>query len=254
MKRLIVLLILSPAISFGQSPFDGTWLFTAPLPQRPAVYSLAKGMFRCSGCLANMEIEADGDDHKVAETDYWDTANVQAVDARTVVFIAKKAGKTMFTEVDAVSADGSELTQIVKDTTESATVTIETRNRRIGKTPADAHVISGSWRAYKTSRSRNGSISRYKCTTDGFSVETPLGEKFSAKFDGKDYPVEDDPGGTTVSARLLGSDKVEITSKRNGQIIAIKEMSVAPGGMVIHVVFKNGEGATMTTFDLKKQP
>lgn len=254
MKRLIVLLLLSPAISFGQSPFDGTWLFTAPLPQKPAAYSLARGIFRCSGCLANMEVYADGDDHKVAETDYWDTVNLQVVDARTVVFIAKKAGKTTFTEVDAVSADGSELTQMVKDTTEAASVTIETHNRRIGKGPTGSHAISGSWRAYKISRSRNGSISRYRCTADGFSAETPLGEKFNAKFDGKDYPVEDDPGGTTVSAKLLSPDQVELTSRRNGRVVAIKQMSVAPGGMVIHVAFKSAEGETVTTFDLKKQP
>jgi hypothetical protein len=254
MKKLIILLLLSPAISFCQSPFDGTWLFTAPLPQKSAVYSLVKGMFRCSGCLASMEIKADGEDHKVAETDYWDTANVQLVDAHTVVLIAKKAGKTTFTEVDAVSPDGSTLTQLVKDTTEAETVTIETRNRRIGKGPAGSHAISGSWRAYKTNRSRNGSISQYKCTADGFSAETPLGEKFNAKFDGKNYPVEDDPGHTLVSAKLLSPDTVELTSKRNGRVVAIKQMSVAPGGKSIHVVFKNEEGETVTTFDLKKQP
>jgi hypothetical protein len=254
MKRLLLLLLLSPVASLSQSPFDGTWLFTAPVPQKPAVYSLANGMFRCSGCLPSMEIKADGDDHKVAETDYWDTVNLQMVDGHTVVFIAKKGGKTMFTEVDAVSPDGSELTQVVKDTTEAETVTIETRNRRIEKGPAGAHAISGSWRAYETHRSRNGSISRYKCTVDGFSAETPLGEKFNAKFDGKDYPVEDDPGGTMVSAKLLSPDTVELTSKRQGKVVAIKGMSVAPGGKVIHVVFKSEDGETTATFNLQKEP
>jgi hypothetical protein len=172
-----------------------------------------------------MEIKADGEDHKVAETDYWDTVNLQMVDAHTVEFIAKKAGKTMFTEVDAVSPKGSTLTQIVKDTTEAATVTVETHSRRIGKRSTGPHAISGSWRAYKTSRSRNGSISRYKCTADGFSAETPLGEKFDAKFDGKDYPVEDDPGGTMVSAKLISPDTVELTSKRNGKVVATRQMS-----------------------------
>jgi len=254
MKRLILLLLLSPAISFSQSPFDGTWLFTVQLPTEPAVYLLAKGMFRCSGCLPNLEIEADGNDHKVAEAPYWDTVNVQIVDAHTVLFIAKKTGKTMFTEVDAVSPDGAALTQLVKDTTESETVTVETRNRRIAKAPPGAHAVSGSWRAYRTNRSRNGSISQYKCTPDSFSAETPLGEKFNAKFDGKDYPVEDDPGHTMVSARLLSPDEVELTSNRNGKVVAIKQMSVMPGGRLIHVVLKNGEGETVTTFDLKKQP
>ena len=254
MRRLIVVLLLTPAVSFSQSPFDGTWLFTAQLPQEPAVYLLAHGMFRCSGCTANTEIKADGADHKVAETAYWDTVNLQIVDSHTVAFIAKKAGKTMFTEVDAVSPEGGTLTQLVKDTTESETVTIETRNRRIQKGPAGAHAISGSWLAYKTTRSRNGSIIRYRCTADGFSAETPLGERFNAKFDGKDYPVEDDPGRTTVSAKLLSPDTVEITCKRNGDVVAIKHMSVVPGGKSIHVIVKNKEGDATTAFDLQKQP
>jgi hypothetical protein len=253
MKTLAVLLLLSPA-SFSQSPFDGTWLFTAPLPQKPAVYSLAKGVFRCSGCMADMEVKADGDDHKVPETAYWDTLNAQMVDPHTVEIIAKKAGRTMLTEVDAVSPDGNTLTQVVKDTTEAETVTIETRNRRIKRRPDGSHAISGSWRAYKTNRSRNGSIIKYNCTELGFSAESPLGERFNAKFDGRDYPVEDDPGGTMVSAKLLSPDTVELTSKRNGEAVAIKRMSVAPGGKSIHVVFKNKEGNAVMAFDLRKAP
>ena len=254
MKRLLVLLLLSSSVAFSQSAFDGTWLYTAQLPPEPAVYLLAKGMFHCSGCLLNAEIEADGTDHKVTELAYWDALNVQAVDAHTVVLIAKKAGKTMFTEVDAVSLDGGTMTQLVKDTTEAATVTIQTLSRRIAKAPADSHAISGSWRAYQTNRSKNGSTTRYKYTADGFSAETPLGEKFNAKFDGKDYPVEDDPGHTMVSAKLLSPETVELTSKRNGKIVSIKQMSVAPDGKSIHVIFKNGDGEPMTTFDLKRQP
>jgi hypothetical protein len=125
----MVLLLFSPA-AFGQSPFDGTWRFFPPLPKKPAVYLLTQGVLHCSGCIANIEIKADGDDHKVAETAYWDTVNVQAVNESTVEIIAKKAGKIMFTEVDAISPDGRTLTQLVKDTTEVETVTMETRNRR----------------------------------------------------------------------------------------------------------------------------
>jgi hypothetical protein len=252
-KTLMVLLLLSPA-SFGQSPFDGTWVTIPPLAQEPAVYLLAKGLLRCSGCMANMEVEADGNDHKVAETAYWDTLNAQMVNAHTVEIIAKRAGKTMLTEVDAISPDGSTLTQLVKDTTEAETVTIETSYRRIKQGPDGSHAISGSWRAHKTNRSRNGSIIKYKCTADGFSAETPLGERFNAKFDGKDYPVEDDPGRTMVSAKLLGPDTVELVSKRNGEVVAIKRMSVSPGGKSIHVVFKDKDGNTMRAFDMQKEP
>jgi hypothetical protein len=253
MKTLIALLLLSSA-SFSQSPFDGTWVTIPPLPQKPAVYFLGNGVFRCSGCMADMEAKADGEDHRVAETAYWDTLNIQMVDAHTVVIIAKKTGKTMLSEVDSISPDGASLTQLVKDTTEAETVTIETRNRRIKKGPDGSHVISGSWRAYKTKRSRNGSVVNYKCTADGFSAESPLGERFNAKFDGKDYPVEDDPGHTMVSAKLLSPDTVEVTSKRNGDVVAIKRMSVAPGGKSIHVVFRDKEGNSIMTFDMEKEP
>ena len=67
-------------------------------------------------------------------------------------------------------------------------------------------------------------------------------------------PVEDDPGRTMVSAKLLSLDTVELTSKRNGEVVAIRRMSAGLGGQAIHVVFKNKEGKTMMTFDMQKEP
>ena len=256
MKGLLLFLILWSAASLGQSPFDGTWIIdaNAQLPQKLGVYLLAKGLFQCSGCFANMEIKADGRDQKVGETSYWDTVSVRIVDARTAEITAKKAGKTMFTEVDTVSPDGRTLTQVLNDTTEAQPVTIETLSQRVDQGPSDAHALSGSWRAYKINRSKNGSTITYRCTAQGFSAETPLGERFDAKFDGKDYPVEDDPGHTMVSVKLLSPSAVEVTSKRNGKVVGISHMSVAPGGKSIHVVFENKEGNTRSTYDMQKQP
>jgi len=102
----------------------------------------------------------------------------------------------MFTETDTVSPGGYTLTQQVKDTTEAEAVTVESLNRRVGKWTDGTHAISGSWKAYKVVRSKNSSMIEYKCTAEGFNTETPLGEKFEAKFDGRFYPVADDPGHT----------------------------------------------------------
>lgn len=255
-KTLALLLLFTPALLNSQSPFDGTWLLnqdSTQLPDKQAQYLLNRGVLRCSGCLVNMEVEADGYDHKVAPADYWDTVNVQIVDALTVEIIAKKAGKTTYTEVDAVSPDGNVLTQVVKDTTEADTVTIETDSRRVADGPPGSHPISGSWRAYKTHRSSNGAIIKYKCTAESFSGETPLGERFEAKFDGNYYPVEDDPGHTMVAAKLLGPNSVELTHKRKGKIVSISRMTVAPDRQTIHVVFENKEAGTTTSFDFQKQ-
>jgi hypothetical protein len=160
----------------------------------------------------------------------------------------------MFTEVDTVSPDGAALTQVVKDTTEAQAVTIETRSKRVDSGPAGSHVISGSWRAYKISRSENGSIIKYRCTADGFSAETPLGERFDARFDGKDYPVEDDASHTMVSIKLLSPSTVEQTNKRDGKIVGVLRLTVAPDGKTIQATYENKEADTTTVSEMRKQP
>jgi hypothetical protein len=211
MRKILARSLLWAGTTLPQSPFDGTWIVhadAAQLPQNRTEYVLSNSMFRCSGCIANLQIKADGHDYKIAESSYWDTASVRVVDAHTVEIVAKKAGKTMYTETDSISPDGATLTQVVKDTTEAQTVTIATLNRRVANGPAGSHAISGSWRAYKINRSKNGSTIKYRCTAYGFSAETPLGERYDAKFDGRDYPVEDDPGHTMASVKLLNPNMV----------------------------------------------
>jgi hypothetical protein len=251
MKALLILLLLAPG-ALGQSPFDGTWVLDPPIPQKPIVHSLVQGVFHSSD-WADVEVTADGLDHKVMEGDYWDTLNVRVVDARTVQIMAKMAGKTMFTELASVSPDGTTLTQQIKDTTQAETVTTETLAHRIEKAPPDAHLISGSWHAYQVNRSNNGSLITYKCTSEGFSGATPLGEKFAAKFDGKFYPVDDDPGHTLVAAKLLSPNTVELTHKRKDRIVSAARLTVAQDGKTLHVVFENKDAGTTTTFDFHRQ-
>lgn len=253
MKTLFVLLLLSPIASLAQSPFDGTWIIDSnktQLPQKPTEYLLSKGKFQWAG----REIRADGTDQKVPRTGYWDTLSIRVLDDHAVEIISKKAGKVMFTEVDTVSLDGATLTQVVKDTTEAQTVTIETRSNRLGSGPTGSHVISGSWRAYKINRSENGSIIKYHCTVDGFSAETPLGEKYDAKFDGRDYPVDDDPSHTIVSVKLLSPNTVEQTNKRDGKIVGVLRLTVAPDGKTIRATYENKEANTTTVSEMRKQP
>ena len=261
MKRLtLTLLLLTPAASFSQSPFDGGWIFDENSLQqaekpKPVTYLVAKGMLRCSDCFASPEIKADGRDQKVHETSYWDTVSARIVDAYTVEIIAKKAGKTMYTEIDTVSPDGNTLTHVVKDTTEAQPVTSETLSERVKQAPSDSHILSGSWLFYKKSKSKvvpNVPAISYRCTADGFSAWTPLGERYDAKFDGKDYPVEDDPGHTMTSVKLLSPSEVEITSKRNGKVVGILHLSVTPDGKSIHGAFENKESNTSSSYELRK--
>lgn len=252
MKLLLALVILLPAAPLPQNPFDGTWIIDTNDVQprkKPMTYLLAKGTFRWSGA----EIKPDGTDQRVPETGYWDTISVPIVNDRTVEIISTKAGKTMFTEVDTVSLDGGTLTQLVKDTTEQQAVTIETTSKRVKRGPKRSHALSGSWQAYKVSKSKNGSIISYKCAPEGFSAETPLGEKFDAKFDGGYYPVEDDPAHTMVSVRLVSPNTIEQTSKRDGKTVGVLRLTVAPDGGTMHGTFENKEDNTTKNVDMRKQ-
>lgn len=261
MKRLtLTLLLLTPAASFSQSLFDGGWIFDEDSVQqsekpKPVTYSVANGMLRCSDCFARPEINADGRDHRVHETSYWDTVSARIIDASTVEIIAKRAGKTMFTELDTVSPDGGTLTKVVKDTTEAQAVTSETLSKRVDHATSGSHILSGSWLFYKKSKSKIFSdipAISYRCTADGFSAWTPLGERYDAKFDGKDYPVEDDPGHTMTSVKRLSPSEVEITSKRNGKVVGVLLLTVTPDGRSIHGVFQNKENNTSSSYELRK--
>jgi hypothetical protein len=250
MRTLLTLLLSLQSAS--PSPFDGTWIIDSAatqLPGKPIVFLLADGMFGPPG----QQIKADGTDQKVPETGYWDTMSVRIVDDHTVEIVSKKAAKVMFTEVDTVSADGKTLTQVVKDTTEAQAVTTETVSKRVGKGPDGSHVLAGSWQPYKVNRSSNGSIITYRCTPGGFSARTPLGEGFEAKFDGNFYPVEDDPAHTMVMLKLLDPNTVEQTAKRDGKIIAVLRLTVAPDGKTIHSTYENKQNNTITRSEMRKQ-
>jgi len=251
---LLLALCLYSSNARSQSPFDGTWIIDTVknenlASEKPRALSVADGMFR----EGDRQIKADGSDQKVPPTGYWDTVSVRIVDDRTVEIVSKKAGKPMFTETYTVSTDGNTLTQVMKDTTEAEAVTFESDFRRIAAAPAGAHAVSGSWQVFKQSRSENSTVIKYKCTSQGFTAETPLGEKLEAKFDGKLYEMQDDPGHTMVSVKLLNPYTVEQTNVRDGKVVFIVTLEVTPDGHSIHATSKSKDGGNVKTWTLHKQ-
>lgn len=257
MKKLLALLLLSPAMLFAQSPFDGTWmtkLDTAQFPKKPDSYLLDKGMYECSSCVPKFKVKADATDQKVTGHPYYDTVAVKVVDDHSVELTEKKDGKTMFTGTDTVSADGTTLTTKFTDQSEDKPVTGEVTSTRVSKGPEGSHAVSGSWRTQKVnSISDNGLTVTYEGTRDGLKMSDPNGESYDARFDGKDYPVQGDPGHTMVSLKRIGNDTIEETDKRNGKVVGVAKMTVSSDGKWITVEFTNKERGTTTTFKMEKQ-
>lgn len=124
----------------------------------------------------------------------------------------------------------------------------------MSKGPPGSHAISGSWRITKVkSASDNGLTVTYQGTADGLKMSDPNGENYDAKFDGKDYPVQGDPGHTFVSLKRLGNDTIEETDKRNGKLVGIAKMTVSSDGKWITVVFTDRQRRTTTTYKMEKQ-
>jgi hypothetical protein len=259
MKKLLALLLFAPAMLFAQSPWNGTWVTkvdTAQLSKKPEVYSLQNGTYRCSTCVPAIDLKADGADHAVTGSHYFDMVSVRVVDANTVEITDKKDGKTVYWESDTVSPDGRTLTQKFKDQTSGnpEPVTGEETLARVSKGPAGSASISGSWRAVKIGNmSSNGLTVTYEATADGLKMSTPTGQSYDAKFDGKNYPIQGDPGHTMVKVEKTSTASIVEFDQRDGKIVSTFHMTIAKDGKSIKAVFDDKERNTKITFTMYKQ-
>jgi hypothetical protein len=258
MKKLLplLLLILSSTV-FAQTPFDGTWmtkLDSAQFPTKPDRYVLNKGIYECLTCVPVLKVKADGTDQKVTGHPYYDTIAVHVVDANTVESSTKKDGKSMGTETDTVSSDGNTLVVKFTDTSEAKPVNGEVTYTRVAKGPMGSHALSGSWRLKKVnSVSSNGLTVTYEGTADGLKMSDLNGESYDAKFDGKDYPLQGDPGHTMISLKRIGNDTIEETDKRDGKVVGVSRMTVSSDGKSMQVEYNDKLHGTTTKFTMEKQ-
>jgi hypothetical protein len=258
MKRLLLAaVLLASATLFAQSRFDGTWmtkLDTAKLPTKPDKYTLRNNLYECLTCVPKVAVKADGSEQKVTGHPYYDTIAVKVVDASSVEIIEKKDGKLMLTDKVAVSADGNTLDDQFTDTTGTQPVTGEVTSKRVSPAPPGSHAISGAWRTEKVNTvSSNGLTVTFQGTADGLKMSDPNGNSYDAKFDGKDYPIQGDPGHTMVSLKRMGNDTIEEIDKREGKIVGINRMTVSKDGKSIHAVFTDKRRGTTTEFTMEKQ-
>jgi hypothetical protein len=256
-KMLLGMVLLASATLFAQSPFDGTWmtkLDTAKLPTKPDKYSLSNNMYECLTCVPKYAVKADGSDQKVTGHPYYDTVAVHVVNASSIEIIQKKDGKVMGTDTQTVSADGNTLSDKFTDNSGTQPVTGEATSKRVSSGGSGSHAVSGAWRTEKiNSISTNGLTVTYQGTADGLKMSDPNGNSYDAKFDGKDYPINGDPGHTMVSLKRVGNDTIEETDKRDGKIVGVYRMTVSKDGKSINAEYTDKQRGTTMTFTMEKQ-
>jgi hypothetical protein len=257
MKIILAFALLVPTAAIAAGPFDGTWktqLDSIQFSSKPDVYTLDKGVYKCSSCLPPYSVKADGTDQKVRGHSYYDTQAVKVIDARTVQFAAKLGGKPAFSTSLAVSEDGATLTATFTDMSGTQAVTGTQVLKRVAAGAPGSHLISGSWKTDKMSDMTDvGATVTYKMTSDGLQMSWN-GQSYDAKFDGKKYLTVNDPGKTWVSLKRVSDSTIEETDIRDGKVADVYRMTVSADGKTMTVVDKDVRRGTTSQYKMIKQP
>lgn len=254
MKALIALLFL-PTVALAGA-FDGTWkmnLASAKVTGKPDVYSLVDGTYTCSSCDPPLIVKADGAEHAVSGHVYYDTAMVKVTGPKSVEVTVKQGGKLVNQSVVTVSDDGQMLTGKYTSYTGAKPITGGYSEKRVAPGPAGSHAVSGSWQGQTMAGDDTSTTIRFRETPDGFAMEWN-GQKYEARFDGKQYPLQGDAGKTMVSVKKIDASTIEETDYRQGKTADVIRNVLSKDGKSIAVTDQDVVHGQTTTYTLDKQP
>lgn len=256
MRIAMSALLLLPAVALASSAFDGTWktrMDSMKVTGKADQFEVLDGVYTCSSCVPEIKVKADGTDQKVEGHDYYDTVAVTVVSPATIHIVEKLGGKQTFSISWEASTDGKTLSGKFQDHTGAQVANgtfIETRK---AAGPAGSHRISGSWQPEQLHEANEATRTfGYQMTNDQFSMHWN-GQSYNARFDGKQYPVHNDPGKTMVTLKRLDDHTVMETDSRNGKVTDEIHLAAAKDGKTIEVTDNDVIHHQITTFTLDKQ-
>jgi hypothetical protein len=225
-----------------------TLAFSGP----PEDYLLVDGIYHCKSCIPKINVKTDGVDYPVAGYDY-DTLAVQILDARTIKFTMKKAGKPYFECTETVSHDGQKMTEDFTNTMEAEAVAGKAAFTRVGSGPAGAHALSGQWRMDAVNNATRAGTLQIFQTTAGVMRISDGSVAYEVRLDGKDYT---EPGDThsTRSLKLIDEYTLEETDKTDGKISGVSRWVVSKDGKSMQVESSSTKRGQTMRFTAEKQP
>ncbi len=254
-KHLALVFLLTAVPVFAQSRFDGTWrmkMDTLQFSGPPEDYLLEKGIYHCDSCVPKVDVKTDGTDQKVTGHPF-DTIAVRILDDHSIKFIMKKEGETTFECVETVSADDRTMTEEFTNTGEAETVTGKAGFTRVGKGPPESHALSGKWRMDTVNNATSaGTLTTFQTIPRGMRISDGS-EGYEAKFDGKDYPKNEDTH-STISLKLIDEFTMEETDKQDGRVITIARMTLSRDGKSMKVESLDKQRGSTMTYTAEKVP
>ncbi len=261
MKNLIAVtvlaLLLAPTAVLAQSAFDGTWKIDpakVQAPEKPVTFVLKDGVYSCITCTPPYSIRADGRFHPVKGHPGFDSASATIVNDRTVRYARQKDGKLVTERTTSVSPDGRTLSNQFTNMTPTGPVTGTVIARRVGKVPAGAHPVSGSWRTQKYSNvSDNILTTTYKVDGNTLHMRDGTGESFDAPMDGSDAPFHGSDTTTSVAVTRAGPRELHLVYKYEGKPVSKETDTLSIDGRTMHIVSHDLRGDTTMRLVASKQ-
>ncbi|WP_433966687.1 hypothetical protein [Tunturiibacter gelidiferens] len=251
--------LLSPTL-MAQSAFDGTWkvdMSKVDFSKKPDVFLLQGGMYACKTCVPPFEVKADGTDQAVTGHPYFDSVAIKVVSDHEIEETDKKDGKVVGTSTTTVSADGKTARFSFSDSSDTnggPPVTGKGEATLVAKGPAGSNAISGSWRTtMMEGLSDNATVWTYKVSGEEITMTAPTGQSYTAKLDGTEAPMSGDPGVTSVSVKMNGKNTLEETDKRDGKVISVWTVTVAPDGKTAKATNEDKLQNKTTKYEATKQ-
>ena len=241
------------------SKFDGTWKFdlaSQQVSKKPNVYLLTGGKYSCASCVPAYTVAADGAFHKVAGNPYYDEVSVKALDAKSIKWSSRKAGKPMSENTRTISADGKAMTIAFNDMTATNGVAVTGSNtvKRVAAAPAGSHATSGSWLDTTVAKVDDaGLMMTMKMTGKALTMTLPTGVAYTATVDGPTAPVTGDPGWTTVSLKSPAPSVLVETDYRDGKAIGVNTFTVSADGKALRNEYEDLRRKTKSGGTLIKQ-
>ncbi|HUL18977.1 MAG TPA: hypothetical protein VLV29_06885 [Steroidobacteraceae bacterium] len=256
-KLLVSALLLVPAAALAASAFDGTWKMRVGSIQvtgKPDVWVIAEGTYSCASCDPPVDrLPADGAFHKVSGHAYYDELQVRVLDARTAEITQRQNGKTVVVGTMQVSADGKSLSNKFTSFQGAQPVTGTFTEKRVAAGPPGSHALSGSWlQDQMTDASDALRTVSIVMSAEGFAMQSN-GQSYSAKFDGKPYPVSGDPGNTQVVLKKINGRTVEEVDYRQGKVVDEIQIVAAADGKTVMMSDKDVAHGQTTTMIFDKQ-
>ncbi len=258
MPKILLTLFITSLPALAQSAFDGTWRLNTNDAQVNVTqkFLLKDGLYSCSACDPPIkDFKADGQPHKATGSPYYDAVTVREIDDHTVEFTSTKNGKPAGHSKLVVSEDNKKATRDEIFISESGQQNHETDVwKRTESGPPGANKISGAWQPEKIENASDSlRDTTYWVTKNGLAMHDGQGDSYDAKFDGKDYPYNGDPGTTSVSLKKIDDNTIEESDKRNGKVITIWRMTVDPDGRTMKLAIQDKIHDSTLSFTATKQ-